>query len=92
MAKEMIVAHNFFIRAINSIYLQCLNIERSPADIPAFVGYASVWSRILHHHHEAEETFIFPEIEKLTGVKGVMDINVEQHHIFEKGLKSTAPI
>ena len=88
MAYEMLLAHNLFLRGINSIYLQCINIEKSPTDILAFVNYASCWSRILHHHHAAEETFLFPEIEKLTGKPGLMDINVNQHHGFQQGLEN----
>ncbi len=87
LAKEMINAHNFLLRGINSIYLQCINVERSPEDVPAFVNYASCWSRILHHHHSSEEEWIFPDIEKITGEKGIMDVNVQQHQAFEKGIE-----
>ncbi len=83
----MINAHNFLIRGINSIYLQCINVERSPADVPAFVNYAASWSRILHNHHSSEEDWIFPDIEEITGEKGIMDVNVQQHQAFEKGIE-----
>ncbi len=84
----MINAHNFLIRGINSIYLQCINVERSPADVPAFVNYAASWSRVLHSHHSSEEDWIFPDIEEITGEKGIMDVNIQQHQAFEKGIEA----
>ncbi|UKZ74860.1 hypothetical protein TrVFT333_002530 [Trichoderma virens FT-333] len=87
MAAEMIIVHNCLIRGINSVYLQCVNVERSSASVPAFIKYASSWGQILHAHHITEEKWIFPEIEAITGEKGVMDVNVQQHHAFEEGLK-----
>lgn len=37
-------------------------------------------------HHAGEETIFFPEVEQLTGQKGIMDQNVEQHHAFLPGM------
>lgn len=39
----MIIVHNLILRCANSIYLQCLNVEKSPAVIPDFVGYTRLW-------------------------------------------------
>jgi len=39
-------------------------------------------------HHEGEETVLFPEIEKITGEKGIMEKNIEQHHAFLPGLEA----
>lgn len=86
MAAEMIIVHNCLIRGINSVYLQCVNVERSPADVPAFVDYAIAWSQILQRHHTTEEKWVFPEIEAIIGEKGAMDVNVQQHHAFERGI------
>ncbi|PNP56394.1 hypothetical protein THARTR1_03550 [Trichoderma harzianum] len=83
----MITVHNCLIRGINSVYLQCINVERSPASVPAFIRYANAWGHILHEHHTTEEKWFFPEIEAITGEKGIMDVNIEQHHAFEDGLK-----
>ncbi|KAM6483684.1 hypothetical protein HDV62DRAFT_333116 [Trichoderma sp. SZMC 28011] len=87
MAAEMITVHNCLLRGINSVYLQCVNVERSPESIPAFIKYATAWGHILHEHHTTEEKWFFPEIEAITGEKGIMDVNVEQHHAFDEGLK-----
>ncbi|PTB45936.1 uncharacterized protein TrAFT101_004579 [Trichoderma asperellum] len=90
MALEMVTVHNCLIRGINSVYLQCINVERSSASVPAFIKYASVWGQILHTHHSTEEKWIFPEIEAIVGEKGVMDVNIQQHHAFEEGVNEYA--
>ncbi len=90
MAAEMIIMHNFFLRIINSVYLQCVNVERSAADIPSFVAFARAWASSLHDHHTAEESYVFPDIEKITGIEGLMAGNVEQHHGFEEGVHAYA--
>lgn len=90
MALEMVTVHNCLIRGINSVYLQCINVERSSASVPAFIKYASVWGQILHTHHTTEEKWIFPEIEAIIGEKGVMDVNIQQHHAFEEGVNKYA--
>ena len=39
----------------------------------------------MHHHHDAEEAEFFPTIEKISGIKGLMEHNVEQHRAFTLG-------
>ena len=41
----------------------------------------------MQHHHDAEEQTFFPKIEEVSGVKGLMDHNVEQHKAFTPGLE-----
>lgn len=43
--------------------------------------------RIVHEHHGGEETIVFPRIEKMVGVPGLMNVNVEQHEAFHDGLE-----
>ena len=38
------------------------------------------------HHHLTEEERLFPDIERITGEKGIMERNLEQHHAFLPGL------
>jgi hypothetical protein len=90
LVTEMIIIHNCLIRAINSIYLQCVNIERSPKDIPDFVEYCAVWGKLLHEHHDGEEQDLFPDAEVAAGVPGLMAANVEQHLAFHDGLEQYA--
>lgn len=45
LAEEMIIIHNIIIRGVNSIYLQCVNVEtRAPESIPDFVDYVRMWA------------------------------------------------
>ncbi|KAE9381189.1 hypothetical protein N431DRAFT_392151 [Stipitochalara longipes BDJ] len=85
IAREMANAHNGMLRALNSIYQQCIYVKE-PKDIKDLLLYATFWCDWIHEHHEGEETFFFPSVEKITGVKGLMEVNVEQHHAFMGGL------
>jgi hemerythrin-like domain-containing protein len=89
LADEMIMVHNVLLRAINAVYLQCINVESSPnaaADTRDLARYAKLWCDTVHIHHAGEEKMTFPEIGQLTGVKGIMDDNIEQHRQFHEGL------
>ncbi len=84
MAVEMVVIHNIILRGINSVYLQCVNVERDPGAVADFVNYASVWAGLVKEHHDGEEELIFPELEELVGAPGIMAANVDQHHAFPR--------
>lgn len=76
-ASHMTISHNSLIRGFNSIYQQAPRISAS--DYKDFKGYCLAWHRCVEQHHMHEEVNYFPEIEKVTGQKGVMDGEVEQH-------------
>jgi hypothetical protein len=80
----MALVHNMMVRGLNAIYLQAPYVKA--AESKAFCHYALHWCNLLHCHHSGEETDFFPELEQLTGEKGLMDRNIEQHHAFESGL------
>lgn len=85
------MVHNLLLRGINSIYLQCVNVElKSPESIPDFVSYAREWGLTVREHHDIEESFFFPEIERFAGAEGIMAGNVEQHAAFHDGLGAFA--
>jgi hemerythrin-like domain-containing protein len=86
----MIIPHNGFLRYMNAIYNQGEKVEKigSAQDILDFMGYALQWIKLVHEHHEGEESFVFPEIEKKAGALGIMDINIEQHQEFQPGMKA----
>jgi hypothetical protein len=42
---------------------------------------------LLHIHHTGEEEDFFPHVEELSGEKGIMEVNVQQHHAFHDGLE-----
>jgi len=52
-----------------------------------FLTYNQIIWEWIHEHHTVEEEVFFPEIEKMAGVPGLMDGNVEQHKAFESGLE-----
>ncbi|KAI1064916.1 hypothetical protein NW752_005896 [Fusarium irregulare] len=87
-AAEMTVVHNLFLRGINAIYVQAVNVaERGTAkDKSDFANFAWSWSQEVLEHHDIEESRIFPEINELAGVPGLMDANIEEHHLFHTGL------
>ncbi|CAK7236712.1 hypothetical protein SBRCBS47491_009731 [Sporothrix bragantina] len=85
VATEMACVHNCLIRGINAIYLQAPHIK--PADQKPFLNFASLWGKMINMHHKEEEVVFFPNIEKLAGEPGIMEDNVEQHHLFHEGLE-----
>lgn len=90
MAAEMSVVHNCLIRGINAVYLQCVNVasKGSARDKGDFANFAYAWARMVHEHHAVEEDKIFPEINEVTGVEGLMDGNVNEHSLFLAGLSA----
>lgn len=85
---EMAAIHNVFLRGLNAIHLQAINVgaRGTEQDKRDFVEFAAVWAKGIHEHHDLEETYVFPTIERLTGVEGIMAANVQQHVAFHDGL------
>lgn len=82
----MALAHNGMIRGLNSIYLQATHIPREDLKaIRDFMTYCQCWCESMHHHHDMEEQKFFPSIERIAGVDGLMQRNVEQHRAFTPG-------
>ncbi|KAF4958739.1 hypothetical protein FSARC_10930 [Fusarium sarcochroum] len=90
MAAEMSLVHNCLIRGINAIYLQSPNIAArgTKKDKLDFANFALRWGDMIHEHHEVEETELFPEVNEICGVPGLMDANVNEHKLFHSGLES----
>ncbi|KAI8280054.1 Protein BFR2 [Colletotrichum sp. SAR11_240] len=88
MASEMALVHNCVLRGLNAIYLQAPHIK--PEDEFSFANYMHQWYRMIHAHHSGEERLFFPAVERLTGIVGFMDVNIEQHKSFHNGLESFA--
>lgn len=83
-ATEMALVHNAISRAFNGIYQQALFVQ--PYEYSSFVAYCLACFKGLEAHHKGEEDHLFPEIEKATGKKGLMEVNVAQHEAFHSGL------
>jgi hemerythrin-like domain-containing protein len=78
-------AHNVLIRGLNSIYQQGAFVT-TPTDVSDFLFYCTAWVKTVEHHHNAEETVLFPELEKFTNNPDIMRENKEQHEAFLAGL------
>lgn len=84
----MILVHNYLLRGINSIYNQCEKVQQSSsADIADFVNYAMIWAQVVDEHHNIEEQTLFPDIEQMVEVPGLLSANIEQHKTFHNGLE-----
>lgn len=73
----MALVHNVLIHGYNSIHRQA-PVVRAP-EVVDFLQYSLSWYRVVKAHHGGEEEVYFPGIEKATGVKGIMDSEVEEH-------------
>lgn len=88
MASEMALVHNALLRGINAVYLQAVNVcaRGTAKDQMDFANFALRWGRMIDEHHEGEETLIFPAMNDICGVPGMMDANVHEHAAFHTGL------
>jgi hypothetical protein len=59
----------------------------APADVKDFLKFCQICIEGVHHHHRLKEEIMFPGIEKDLGEEGIMRINLEQHHAFEKAME-----
>lgn len=87
VATTMCWVHNLIYRNLNALLLQYTNLTKT-TDISDFLIFCQCVHEGISTHHHHEEIYFFPAIEEYTGVKGIMDANVKQHHAFEEGLKS----
>jgi hypothetical protein len=71
-----LAAHNMFLRTLNALYVQAVHIV--PADERDFLSYAACLFVAMKQHHEGEEEIFFPAVEELSGVSGIMEINVSE--------------
>jgi hemerythrin-like domain-containing protein len=77
--------HNTFIRTLNTIYLSAPYIA-TPSLAADFFQYCRSLGSLLYLHHSQEEAVLFPALEKLAGKKGIMEVNVQQHDVFQPRL------
>ncbi len=88
----MTCVHNSLLRGINAVHRQCVNVAArgSSKDKLDFANFAFLWSDMLSEHHTQEEEHVFPGINELTGVPGLMDSNVQEHAAFHDGIDQYA--
>jgi hemerythrin-like domain-containing protein len=56
-------------------------------DVRDLLFYVASWVKTVEHHHDTEESCLFPEIEAVAGKPGLFDGPKEQHTQFTKGLE-----
>lgn len=56
------------------------------SDVRDLLIYIQAWVKTVNHHHDVEESVMFPEIEKMAGGEEVFSGAVHQHHEFHDGL------
>ncbi|KAJ7152057.1 hypothetical protein C8R46DRAFT_1197794 [Mycena filopes] len=78
-AINMAAAHNSFIQGINAMVAHAPRI--TPEKVQPFMIFSLAVVDNIHHHHEMEETFLFPELEQKLGA-GALSQNVAQHKEF----------
>ncbi len=86
-ARFMAQAHNTIFRALNAIYQQALNVVPGTKEAADLLEYCSITYDFMHHHQLGEENTYFPEIEQATGVIGLMEINITEHHNIDVGIE-----
>ncbi|KAF3764674.1 hypothetical protein M406DRAFT_356620 [Cryphonectria parasitica EP155] len=88
----MVHVHNVVIRGLNTILQQAPYVKTSTdtaysqKDVQDLLFYITSWVKMVEHHHDVEESFIFPEIEKLADRPGLMDDPKHQHELFHGGM------
>jgi hemerythrin-like domain-containing protein len=87
-------AHNTLLRGLNAILQQAPYVpdasdrERfNRQDVKDLLSYVTCWAKMVQHHHWVEETFIFPELEKVMSRPGLMDDPKHQHGLFHDGME-----
>ncbi|OJD19833.1 hypothetical protein AJ78_00192 [Emergomyces pasteurianus Ep9510] len=79
--------HNVIIRGFNASYNQCLAVKPDTADTTDFLLYNRALYNNIQSHHDVEEEISFPELVKMTGVKDIMDQNIQEHKDFDDSLE-----
>ena len=77
--------HNTLIRGLNNVYLRVLHVS-SLVDIRDFLFFCAVWVKTVEHHHETEESVLFPSIEEFIHKLTLMEGNHQQCEAFTPGL------
>ncbi|KAF1954692.1 hypothetical protein CC80DRAFT_416794 [Byssothecium circinans] len=83
-ASEKALVHNALIRALNSIYIRAPHVPIT--DYPNFMKYCLAAHEALTTYLQAEAEVFIPELERQTGVPGLLRANAEHHRAFSVGI------
>jgi hemerythrin-like domain-containing protein len=78
-AINMACAHNTFLQGVNAMVYHAHRIQEN--QVQDFMVFCIALVGLIHHHHDGEEEFLFPELEKKLG-EGALHANVDQHAEF----------
>jgi hemerythrin-like domain-containing protein len=78
-ARIMATTHNTIFRALNAVCHQALEIVPGTQNAADFLAYCGIVFEFMHHHHVMEDRHYFPDIERVTGIPGLMEGNIKQH-------------
>ena len=87
IARLMAYTHNTILRGLNAIYHHAPNVTLGTSDASSFLLYCRTVCDFLQLHHETEEEFFFPAIEKASRRPGLMNGNIKQHEAFEEQVR-----
>ncbi|KAG8927460.1 hypothetical protein FRC01_007472 [Tulasnella sp. 417] len=82
-AIKMALLHNAIIRGFNSLLYYSGEVQPSTKQLDSLLRYGQENCKLIHHHHENEETMYFPFLESKMG-QGRMSSNVRGHEAFHK--------
>ena len=78
--------HNTVIRALNASWNQSTSVIPDTQEAADFLLFNQLLFTMLDRHHQVEDDFLFPALEKLLGRPGSMDDNSRGHESFAEGL------
>ncbi|KPI35470.1 uncharacterized protein AB675_10915 [Cyphellophora attinorum] len=85
-AVEMTLVHNCLIRAVNSIYYHAPYVTTTK-DIRDFLHFCAIFVEVTLHHHDGEETYIFPPWAEQTNCPALLKENHAEHRLFHHGFE-----
>lgn len=88
LARGMALTHNIILRSINASYNQCLDVKPDASSALDFLQFNQSLCEMITIHHDVEEEFLFPEIERLSGDPHIMDTNLQEHESFHDALEA----
>lgn len=85
-ARQMAQVHNTVIRALNASWNHAIFVQPSSQEARDFLLFNQQLLKMLNHHHQLEDNYLFPEIERLQCRPGCMEESQRGHESFAEGL------
>lgn len=85
LAYTMSSVHEIIFRGLESIIKHLESDKDLESDLDNWLGYIGAWVHFVLHHHQGEEAYLFPALEKY-GCK--VDSELEQHEKIHQDVES----